>query len=841
MNYFEKKLKSSSPIELPIDPIELYSTCSHNEDYEYLRGIQEEVLKTWHERRDEKDVICKMNTGSGKTLTGLLMLYSKMVEKSMPSLYICPDSQLVNQTLRMGELYGIPVCGFDPEDQSTIPNDFKNSKKILVCNFSKFFNGKSVFKRDKIKIGALVIDDAHKCVDIAREKSSLRIHRNHEIGETLFDLFTPSLKYQLVGTFYRLEDGDPTIVMKVPYWEWIDKHDEVAKTISSYITKSGNDCEGEIMFPWNFVSNNLLRYDCYFGGSRVEISPVHVPYHELPSLHEADHRYVLSATFEDDYDLIRDLGISKESLLNPIVPKDRKDVGKRLILAPNRFDPSLDEDALREFIADYPDKGYNVVVLTPSKEKAAPWEDVGATLQVKDEVVESIEKLKEEQGHFVVFPNRYDGIDLLGDMCRILVIDGLPGYSSLLEQYAETRIETFSTGKKAQIIEQGLGRAVRSGGDYSVIFILGSSLVSFLGYEKNLQSFTPVTRAQLKLGLELLDEDAKKEDSLKMIEEVTQLCLVNDSNWSKFHAGALTKLSPETLEPEKIRQLDIAEYERLALSQFDKRNYEVAAEIVLNDLLTYLENDKEKAWYTQFAAQLMYKGNKTRANDLQAKAVDLSGHMFHPSQGYSFKKLSTPNPQAQKVKELLEQFDRPQDIMNYIHNTLLENFQYTKAIEAHEFEKSLYNIGEFLGFTVQMPEQDMGASGPDVLWMMTDSVFLILEAKSRTSHAEISQDDVEQLLHSEQWFIKQYSKHQNSLCVTLQPPAKKGKLVNVHDRFRVIDKDSLELLRNNIFDFGRALQSKHPKEYSVAEISAMLTTHKLTPTAFRDTYLKKIK
>src|SRR5690554_2852966 len=119
MNIFKNKLKASAKRKLPIEPIQLYQTCQYKEEYGYLRGIQEEVLNEWHNRREERDIICKMSTGSGKTLTGLLMLYSKLIEIQQPVIYVCPDNQLVKQTLDLAALYGIPVCQF--EDPSVIP------------------------------------------------------------------------------------------------------------------------------------------------------------------------------------------------------------------------------------------------------------------------------------------------------------------------------------------------------------------------------------------------------------------------------------------------------------------------------------------------------------------------------------------------------------------------------------------------------------------------------------------------------------------------------------------------------------------------------------------------
>lgn len=54
-----------------------------------------------------------MDTGSGKTLTGLLMLYSKLKEGVGPAVYLCPDNQLVEQVYQQAFLYGIPVCKFE--------------------------------------------------------------------------------------------------------------------------------------------------------------------------------------------------------------------------------------------------------------------------------------------------------------------------------------------------------------------------------------------------------------------------------------------------------------------------------------------------------------------------------------------------------------------------------------------------------------------------------------------------------------------------------------------------------------------------------------------------------
>ena len=69
-----------------IDPRKLYSTLE-NRRWKRLRPEQAEVLDSWYERRDERDLVVKQNTGAGKTLTGLLIALSSMREGVGPVVY----------------------------------------------------------------------------------------------------------------------------------------------------------------------------------------------------------------------------------------------------------------------------------------------------------------------------------------------------------------------------------------------------------------------------------------------------------------------------------------------------------------------------------------------------------------------------------------------------------------------------------------------------------------------------------------------------------------------------------------------------------------------------------
>jgi superfamily II DNA or RNA helicase len=71
-----RKLAAHKKSQKPIDPLEIWNGLDRAVGKEYLRPIQEQVLSQWFKQRTRPDTIIKMNTGTGKTLVGLMMLQS---------------------------------------------------------------------------------------------------------------------------------------------------------------------------------------------------------------------------------------------------------------------------------------------------------------------------------------------------------------------------------------------------------------------------------------------------------------------------------------------------------------------------------------------------------------------------------------------------------------------------------------------------------------------------------------------------------------------------------------------------------------------------------------------
>ncbi|WP_029508591.1 helicase C-terminal domain-containing protein [Leuconostoc fallax] len=107
----------------------------------------------------------------------------------------------------------------------------------------------------------------------------------------------------------------------------------------------------------------------------------------------------------------------------------------------------------------------------------------------------------------LVLVNRYDGIDLPDDRCRILIIDGLPRAQTLYDKYID-KITKNSTEYKIRItqkIEQAMGRSVRADTDYSVILLIGSDLIKFIRNDAE-QVLSAQARKQIQIGMEVSSE-----------------------------------------------------------------------------------------------------------------------------------------------------------------------------------------------------------------------------------------------------------------------------------------------------------------------------------------------
>jgi len=167
-------LGSANSADTVLEPREIFTVLTNKDPkYQYPRDVQAEVWSRWFERRNEKDIVVRMNTGSGKTVVGLLILKSCLNEGKGPAVYVAPDQYLVKQVIdEAGEL------GIEVTDSKDAPR-FLRGKAILVTTIRTLVNGQSVFGVGeagiKIEIGSVLIDDAHACLETTESQFTLKL------------------------------------------------------------------------------------------------------------------------------------------------------------------------------------------------------------------------------------------------------------------------------------------------------------------------------------------------------------------------------------------------------------------------------------------------------------------------------------------------------------------------------------------------------------------------------------------------------------------------------------------------------------------------------------------
>lgn len=835
MNIFKKiNEQQNNEVVLPSEPIDLFYSLKKEKDFAFLRDAQNEVLSEWYKRKGEKNLLIKMNTGAGKTLVGLLILYSKMLETKKKCLFLCPDKQLVNQVLEQSKNYSIPTCTFD-EDENDFPEEFLNNEAILITTVQKLFNGKNKFDKQKIEIESIVIDDAHRCIEKIKDSFTIKIPNDNQMYDSLVHLFTDELRRQAIGSFEAIKMQHPEYYMKLPFWSWLDNEQAVIRIMSNQIGDKDT-----LLFKWDLFYNNYKQYELYLKHQGIEISPIKCFTTNIETYKNAKNVYALSATFENEKSLLFDLDFSLDSILNPIEPKNKKDYGQRLILSPKRYFRDFDMDDLKEIINHHLSNNENILVLVPSYRDARSWESLGAKI-ISENIVEELDCLKRTKGNFIVIANRYDGIDLGGDACNVLIIYEHPNYKFIKDKYYENISHKSETNLIAQTLEQGLGRTVRSGSDYSVVYLLGKNILRFLRQKDNFKYLNKHTKKQIEMGLDLLSNvgDVKKEEIAKTIYETADYCLSQNSDWLLYYQNFMKNESnSEELDKEEVLQLK--QLEKEAIVEFVKGNHKNSVDRI-NTILNQNLTNSENAIYLTLKANILYEIDKNGSNDLIIKSREFSRHMFEPflAQEYTKKQLKAGN-QFEKAKAFLHNFSTTNDAIDTM-NEIISGLVYDESNPSDRFENSINLLGKVLGFISFRPEKEK-YEGSDNLWLMENNVCLIMESKSEKLHKNlISKTDISQLMHSVNWFWEKYLNDNLVVYgVTLQYNRRKETNVTVNDEIKVIDHESLEKLKDSLSKYISFLSKNNVREITIDKIKAEFVSLKFSNDLFINSYLKSI-
>ena len=822
---FRKRLAAKTAIA-PVNPVELYSTLDRAHDKGPLRPAQLAVLQEWHDQhRSVRDVIVKLHTGQGKTLIGLLILQSRLNENPEPAVYLCPDNFLVDQVCEQAKQFGIGTSTVDSE----LPNEFFDGTRILVTSVHKLFNGLTKFglNNESASVGTVLMDDAHACADIIRDQCRIHIPSNEPVYREILELFASNLEEQGAGTWADIRNGKRDALLPVPYWAWISRETDVASKLSRVASSSRY-----IRFTWPLIKDMLSHCQCMVSGAAVEIEPHVPPLTAFGSYWKAKHRVFMSATVTDDAFLVKGLQLAPETIVKPLSYDRETWSGEKMILLPSLIHEDIGRGQIVESFGKInPRRQYGVVVLTPSFARTKDWEKYGATIAKKESVGSVINDLRKGQYEAaVVLANRYDGVDLPDNACRILIFDSRPYTENLTDRYQELcRPDSESTlMRTVRSIEQGMGRSVRGEKDYCIIMAIGTDLVRMLRDRATRRYFSPQMVTQIDLGFEIagmtrqeIEEDNK--DPKSALKDLMVQCLRRDSGWKEFYAYRMDDVVPGGANETILRTYAV---ELAAEKSYAAGDYATAVKRIQEFLDATEQSDEDRGWYLQEMARYHWQSNRAESERLQIAAHKKNRMVLRPRNGVTVARLEIVS--QRRVEQIGEWVGGCEDYaeLDAKLSDILDSLVF--GARADKFERALNELSRALGFNGERPDKEW-KEGPDNLWALDAEQYLLWECKNEveSSRAAINKREAEQMNRSSVWFDKYYPTCRVKRLIVHPSKRLQSAAAFTHE-VEVVRESELRKLVRAVRAFFRSFESLDFKDFSTAHTQALLNSHDLT-------------
>lgn len=818
-------LGNAREAETLVDPRDIFNALpSKASGMNFLRGPQDQVLEKWFQRRNQRDIVVKLNTGGGKTVVGLLIARSSLAEGKGPVAYLVPDKYLVDQVLAEAGHLGIPAV----TEPKAIP--YLNGSAILIDTFQTLFNGKSVFgvggsagrSASARRPHTIIVDDAHACINKAEQAFRLAIPHTRGEYDQLLSLFSPALEDQSPAGHVALVSKSSSGVQQVPYWVWAEKQREVLAILQPLAT------EDDFRFSWPLVADALPICRAVFTSEMLEIEAPCLPSDVVIGFAQAERRVYLTATLADDGVLVSDLGADPLAVADPITPASAGDIGDRLILVPQQSHPRATEEEIRDLIVGLA-ADRNVVVIVPSARRASYWQPFAKVVLDKDSLAWGVDQLRNDPAFgLVVLVNRYDGVDLPGDACHVLVVDGLPEALSGTERIDQAQLagSELLIARQVQRIEQGMGRATRSNDDHCVVLLLGNRLAERLYGPEARACFSPATLAQLELSEQVAVQ--LEGTGLDALRDAALQSLHRNPEWL---AVSRATLAPLRYGPANVSKISVAS--RVAFDHAWAGDYGPAV-TSMQEAIDAAKDPAVKGFLLQQLAAYQYFTSPVAAQQTQKTANRLNRYVLRPIDGVKYEKLSAPTLEqgAAASVYLQNRYVSGNELLLGL-NAMIGDLDW--GVRADLFEQAWQDLAEHVGFAGQRPEHDTGR-GPDNLWALTDGSFHVIEAKNEVAESHpVYKKNAEQLSNAMDWFRNAYGTKTKAVPVLIHYRAMFDKKAAVPTGCRVVTKAKLDSLRDSLHTYATALADADTFR-DAAGVGRLLASLGLTSTEFTGHY-----
>ncbi|MCK9876968.1 DEAD/DEAH box helicase family protein [Frankia sp. Ag45/Mut15] len=460
-----------------------------------LRPGQRQVLAAYAEHHlDASDVAIEMPTGEGKTLLALLIA-DLALERGWSVAYLTGTRQLAERVEEEAAALGLDLVRFAGGRYNAADlDDYHQAQAAAVMNYWVYFNAKPVPQPADL----LLFDDAHLAEQPLSGLRTVRIPNRPGAARKLYRAICELVLAQsdaysgLRGMLDGIARFDvPPELLSFTDWA------AIVHPVRDAVEKSPFASDDEIKYVWPEVRDQLGRCGVLIGPSGIEIRPYHPPTTLNAGYRHAKQRIYLSATLGSMDDLQRRIGSGPVTRLTTADPLPSGTTGDRMLLLNPGDDQPLEPAVLGWALDQVDAAGGRAAWLCASHSEAdllqTALTDEGHTvyrLRPGDDAM--VDNWSQAPAGHLVTAGRYDGLDLAGDVCRLVIITSVPQASSEFERFVVAYLNDagYMRHRVGQRITQALGRANRDATDRSLYLGLDPRFAQILA-DPAIREFIP--------------------------------------------------------------------------------------------------------------------------------------------------------------------------------------------------------------------------------------------------------------------------------------------------------------------------------------------------------------
>jgi len=445
----------------------------------------------------------------------------------------------------------------------------------------------------------------------------------------------------------------------------------------------------------------------YYGWSGFLIRPYIPPTFEHAHLIDAKQRVYISATLGEGGELERAFG--RELIKRVPIPPgwEERASGRRFFLFPDLVQDVESSSLVKELIR----LAGKALVISPSDrqlklrlESIVP-DDVPIVQEATP--AGSVERFRSEARGVVGLANRYDGIDLADDACRITVLDGLPAGEHLQERFLvrSIRASRVLEERLRTRVMQGAGRSTRGLQDHSIVVVLGDDITRFLQKREVQRALRAEPQAEVQFGIE------NSNYSQEEITEIVASFLAQDDDWRTDAEDAIAEAKHEAervLPPGTADLAASAPKEVVAWSQLWRGDHgrasQTAAEVA--EMLAHPDLSPYRSLWLYFASAWRQVAAESEGSDsLMHAAGDLLEKAHEASRSSTWLRELAPLPKADTQLEPIDEVAIQAIADNKLRTVSLAKFTQRielmlsslRETEAKAYERGLETLGDMLG------------------------------------------------------------------------------------------------------------------------------------------------